>query len=166
MNKKSVQWKELLEETDDQLKILRILKRPTYVMNILFSDQGIYLSKRCQKNKEMYNVWQVLGEKVELEESSVQVTIRETKEETGLQIGKEELTYLFNDPKFNCDVYATKLTHNQRLEHTEPEKQGPWKLFNWKEYEKMALEKSTTPTYTTYIREILKSIHDEQPSYN
>ena len=97
-------------------------------MNILFNNQEIYLSKKCQKNKEMYNLWQVSGGKVELGESSVQATIRETKEETGLQVEKEELTYLFNDPKFNCDIYATKLTHNLRLKHTEPEKQGPWKL--------------------------------------
>ena len=52
---------------------MKILKRPTYVMNILYNNQGVYLSKRCDKNKEMYNQWQVPG-------------------------GKVEFNYLFNDP--------------------------------------------------------------------
>ena len=99
-------------------------------MNILYQDNGIYLSKRCQKDKEMYNLWQVPGGKVELGESSIQAVLRETQEETGIKLKKEELTYLFNDPNFNCDIYATKLISKQKLEHTEPDKQELWELFS------------------------------------
>ncbi|PKB98398.1 hypothetical protein RhiirA5_431441 [Rhizophagus irregularis] len=34
--------------------------------------------------------------------------LRETKEVTGVDIRKNECTFLFNDPAFNCDVYLTK----------------------------------------------------------
>src|SRR6266496_5961659 len=103
----------------------------------------------------MYNLWQVSGGKVELGKSSVQAVIRETHEETGIQVERKSLTYLFNDPKFKCDVYTTKLTSELNLRQTEPEKQGPWKLFTWEQYEFMATERQTTPTHTTYIQEIL-----------
>ncbi|GES91988.1 retroviral-like aspartic protease 1 [Rhizophagus clarus] len=162
---KSVKWKEPLEEFKENEPVKQILKRPTYVMNILYQDNGIYLSKRCQKNKEMYNLWQVPGGKVELGESSIQAVLRETQEETGIKLKKEELTYLFNDPNFNCDIYATKLISNQKLEHTEPDKQGPWELFSWDNYKEMANQKLITPTHVTYIEEILKSLVKEKSTY-
>ena len=63
----------------------------------------------------MYNLWQVAGGKVEKGESSLQAVLRETKEETGLDLAKEDCMFLFNDPEFNCDVYATKLPDQQEL---------------------------------------------------
>ncbi|GBB90721.1 hypothetical protein RclHR1_17780008 [Rhizophagus clarus] len=44
---KSVKWKEPLEEFKENEPVKQILKRPTYVINILYQDNGIYLSKRC-----------------------------------------------------------------------------------------------------------------------
>ena len=148
----------------------RILRRPTYVLNIIYVDngkwgKGIYLSKRIQKNKEMYNLWQSPGGKVERGESSVQATIRETLEETGIKLEEEELTFLFNDPNFNCDVYITELALEQEPQHTEPHKQGPWELFTMKEYQQMALQKRTTPTHTEYLGEILQSINASENAY-
>ena len=46
-------------------------------------------------------MWQVPGGKVDKGESSIQATIRETLEETGISLKKEDLTYLLNDPKYN-----------------------------------------------------------------
>ncbi|GES92750.1 8-oxo-dGTP diphosphatase MutT [Rhizophagus clarus] len=145
---KSVKWKEPLEEFKEN--------EP---------NNGIYLSKRCQKNKEMYNLWQVPGGKVELGESSIQAVLKETQKETGIKLKKEELTYLFNDPNFNCDIYATKLISNQKLKHTEPDKQGPWELFSWDNYKEMANQELTTLTHVTYIEEILKSLVKEKSTY-
>ncbi|GBC00604.1 hypothetical protein RclHR1_03900021 [Rhizophagus clarus] len=162
---KSVKWKEPLEEFKKNEPVKQILKRSTYVMNILYQDNGIYLSKRCQKNKEMYNLWQIPGGKVELGESSIQAVLRKTQKETAIKLKKEELTYLFNDPNFNCDIYATKLISNQKLEHTESDKQGPWELFNWDNYKEMANQELTTPTHITYIEEILKSLVKEKSTY-
>jgi ADP-ribose pyrophosphatase YjhB (NUDIX family)/predicted aspartyl protease len=156
---------EIREINNNEEKNITILKRPTYVMNILYSDMGIYLSKRCQPSKEMYNLWQVPGGKVERGESSIQAVIRETQEETGIKIEKENLIYLFNDPKFNCDVYATKLASNEELLNTEPEKQGPWVFTKWEKYDQMAKEKLTTPTHVIYREEILKVLREGNPTY-
>ena len=141
---------------------IEFLNRPTYVMNILYTDQGIYLSKRIQPNKEMYKMWQVPGGKVEKEETSKQATLRETLEETGIMLNGEDLKYLFNDPEYNCDVYATKLLPDQVPQQTEPTKQGPWNIFALKEYQKLAQNERTTPTHTKYINEIIKDLTEEE----
>jgi len=114
------------------------LKRPAFVLNILYNNNGIYLSKRLQTNKEMYDMWKVPGGKVDKGESSTQATIRETLEETGISLKKEDLTYLLNDPKYNCDVYITKLLPDQVPQRTEPEKHGAWKLFSIDDYKNLA----------------------------
>ena len=134
-------------------------------MNILYNNIGIYLSKRIQVQKEMYNMWQAPGGKIERGESSVQVAIRETEEEIGIQLSEKDLIYLFNDPTYNCDVYITKVYSNQKPKHTEPEKQGPWKHISFEQYEKMAKQKLTTPTHTSYIQEIMKSLLAEESAY-
>ena len=73
----------------------------------------------------MYDLWQSPGGKVEKGETSAQAAIRETFEETDLQIREEEMGYLLNDPNFNCDVYITKLNEGQIPQRTEPTKHGP-----------------------------------------
>jgi 8-oxo-dGTP pyrophosphatase MutT (NUDIX family) len=80
------------------------MKRPTFVLNVLYNNHGIFLSKRLQKDKPMFNLWQVAGGKVEKGESSLQAVLRETKEETGLQLSSNDCVLLINDPEFNCDV--------------------------------------------------------------
>ncbi|PKK55224.1 hypothetical protein RhiirC2_803042, partial [Rhizophagus irregularis] len=134
----NVNWKDPLEEIRPIEKPIQLLKRPTYVLNILYNNFGIYLSKRLQKNKTMYNLWQVAGGKVENRESSLQAVLRETKEETALDIKKDECVFLFNDPAFNCDVYLTKVPDYQELQRTKPEKQGAWTITSFEQFQFMA----------------------------
>ena len=134
-------------------------------MNIIYNDKGIYLSRRIQKNKDMYNMWQVPEGKVEEGESSIQATLRETLEETGIPLNGEDLTFLFNDSKYNCDVYIAKLLSSQLPKHTELTKQGPWKLVSVKEYKNLAQQKLTTPTHTGYVDEILENLTTEKLIY-
>ncbi|CAB5180908.1 unnamed protein product [Rhizophagus irregularis] len=87
---------------------------------------------RDLRNVDCYNCGrkghQVAGGKVENHEFSLQAVLRETKEETALDIKKDECVFLFNDPAFNCDVYLTKVPDYQELQRTEPEKQGAWTI--------------------------------------
>ena len=55
-----------------------IPEEPNYVMNILFNDYGVYLSQRIQPEKEMYNLLQAPGGKVEESEDSIGAAWRET----------------------------------------------------------------------------------------
>ncbi|GBC36137.2 retroviral-like aspartic protease 1 [Rhizophagus irregularis DAOM 181602=DAOM 197198] len=48
---KRVNWKDPLKEIRLIEKPIQLLKRPTYVLNVLYNNFGIYLSKRLQKNK-------------------------------------------------------------------------------------------------------------------
>jgi len=120
------------------------------VLNIIYiideyNNVKIYLSKRIQKDKEMYNMWQSPGGKVEKGESSIQAVRRETLEETGIHLEEEDVTYLLNDPNFNCDVYFTLLDEEQIPKTTKPQKQSAWKLFDLEKYKQLAQERKTTP---------------------
>src|SRR5947207_12731419 len=107
--RKKVIWKGPLEEVRIIEKIEENMKEPKYVLNILYNDRGVYLSERIQENKEMCGLWQSPGGKVEEDETSEEAVLRETVEETDIELKLQDLTYLFNDPHFNCDVYMTKL---------------------------------------------------------
>ena len=110
--RKKVTWKDPLEEVRIIEKIEENMKEPKYVLNILYNDRGVYLSERIQENKEMCGLWQSPGGKVEEGETSEEAVLRETAEETDIELKLQDLTYLFNDPHFNCDVYLTKLQKN------------------------------------------------------
>jgi hypothetical protein len=64
-----VQWKEPFEEVHQIENPKQLLKRPTYIINIIYNNHEIYLSKRLQSEKPMYNLWQIVCRKVEKEES-------------------------------------------------------------------------------------------------
>ena len=106
-------------------------------------------------------MWQVPGGKVEEGESSIQVVLQETAEETGISLSKKDLTFLFNDSTYNCDVYNTKLLPKQIPQHMEPEKQEPWELFTEKGYQQLAKQKKTTFTHIKYLDEIVNSFNNK-----
>ena len=106
----------------------------------------------------MYGMWQSPGGKVEGNENPMKAAVRETEEETGIKVKKEDLEYLFNDPEFNCNVYATKIPKGTKLQQTEEDKNGPWIRISFLKYEEIARQGKTTPTHTTFINEILDRI--------
>jgi len=63
-------------------------------------------------------------------------------------------------------VYLTYLETTQRPQWTEPEKQGPWKLFTREQYDQMAGDGITTPTHTSYIIQILRNMDWEYKPKN
>ncbi|GBC12969.1 hypothetical protein GLOIN_2v1772369 [Rhizophagus irregularis DAOM 181602=DAOM 197198] len=151
---KRVNWKDPLEEIRPIKKPIQLLKRPIYVLNILYNNFGIYLSKRLQRDKTIYNLWQVAEGKVENRESSLQAVLKETKEETALDIEKDKCVFLFNDLAFNCDVYLTKVPDYQELQQTEPEKQGAWTITSFEQFK-----------LVNYCNNILNQLIKEEPAY-
>ena len=105
-------------------------------------------------------MWQSPGGKVEEGETSEEAALRETEEETELKLNLLDLTYLFNDPTYDCDIYMTRLKANQIPQHTEIDKQGPWTHFAFEYYQQYATKGKTTPTHTTYTNEILSLLTD------
>ena len=100
------------EEDDDNEKTE---PNPEFVLIIIYDNQGVYLSKRINKRKVMYNLLQTPCGKVERNEHSMEAILRETLEEAGVNLRVMDVEYLFNDPKFNCDVYMSKLPEDQEM---------------------------------------------------
>ena len=88
----------------------------------------------------------------------MEAALRELEKETGLVTEPENFKFLFNDPNYNCDVYTLKVHPNIELDLMKPNKNGEWKKFSFKTYERMVREGCTTPTHTTYIELILHRI--------
>ncbi len=83
------------------------------------------------KKKSMQHLWQsVCGSIKDYDESSRHAAAREVLEEIGLEIILGDLQYLFNDPKYDCDMYKLKVYLRTELDHTELTKQEEWKHFS------------------------------------
>src|SRR2546430_2239925 len=50
-------------------------------------------------------LWQTVCGKSEANESSIETCKRETYEETGLNLPPRKMKFIFNDRKYDCDVY-------------------------------------------------------------
>src|SRR6266540_196826 len=104
----------------------------------------------------MQHLWQsVCGSVEDYDESSRHVVAREVLEETGLDVILRDLQYLFNNPKYDCDVYKLKVHLRTELDQTEPTKQGEWEHFSWDAYEKMVRDRRITPTHITHYDQII-----------
>lgn len=123
-----------------------IKEKPKYVLNILYCDDKIWISKRDKDLKVMPRLWQTVCGKTEQEDkNSKSACIRETQEETGIQLKENEPWFVFNDPEFNCDVYITKTQEIPR--HTEPEKMSEWIQVDFKQYQYLAESELMTKTH-------------------
>src|ERR1044072_3658387 len=98
----------------------------------------------------MYLKYQVLCEKVEKGETSLEAAQREAQEETNLRIPIKAFQYIGNDPAFNCDMYTVKLYEDEVPELTKPHNIMVWMYYSWNTWYKMAKENRTTPSLTTY----------------
>ncbi|HEY6437751.1 MAG TPA: NUDIX domain-containing protein, partial [Ignavibacteriaceae bacterium] len=134
---------------------------PKYVLNVIYNNKGIYLSRRNDPRKIMYNQWQSPGGKVEKGETSVEANLRETEEETGIKLKEENCIFIFNDPKYNCDVYVTKIEDNVYPQWTEPNKQGPWIHYTLNQYQDMARREETTSTHNYFHIQIVRNLDIE-----
>ena len=96
------------------------------------------MSRRSSTLIVMPNLWQTVCGKVEVGESAKETCIRETLEETGIQISYYRPQYIFNDAVFNCAVYITKLLPNEIPKRTESEKMSKWILVSQEKYKHLA----------------------------
>ena len=131
-------------------------KEPSYVLNVLCRDGKVWLSKR--KQKPMKGLLQVVTGKVEKKESSLDAVLRETEEETGLQIEEDRPQFLLNDPAYNTDIYITKLKRTEEPQLTEPTKMDKWKTYTVSEYTNKKNLEEVTPSLITYHQQICEQI--------
>src|ERR1044071_7897073 len=111
------------------------------------------------RSKEpMKEMLQIPCGKVESGESSWEAVIRETKEETGLEIWP---SYLLNDKFYNYDIYTYRLEDMEKPERTELEKNSPWYLYPFDQYKEKAEKGHTIPSYIKFAVTILEEIEEK-----
>ena len=78
-------------------------------MVTIYDEQGMRMSYQLKKGS-MQQLWQSVCESVEdFNKSSRHAIIRKILKKTGLKVILENLQYLFNDPKYDCDIYKLKV---------------------------------------------------------
>ena len=129
-------------------------RRSKFVLNILYNDYGVYLSKKY--SEEMKGLLQSFCEKVDEGETLIKAVWREIWGETDIDLDDKDYKFLFNDPKYNCDIYFSRLKPDVKPKRTELEKNSLWKCYSFDKYEKLTKENKTTPTHSRYIEYISK----------
>ena len=106
----------------------------------------------------MPGLWQTVCGKVEANESSIEACKRETTEETGLDLLSEKMKFIFNDRRYDCDVYVTKIRSDQQPKRTEPDKMSTWKPVTTEQYIDLAQLGVITDTHVRRYDQILEQI--------
>jgi ADP-ribose pyrophosphatase YjhB (NUDIX family) len=112
----------------------------------------------------MNKLLQTPGGKVDKGETALSAAIRETMEETLVELEPTDLKYIRNDPEFNCEIFIARTI--MYPEWTEPEKMTQWYPYDYEEYVKEAKAGRTTPSHTKFYREILGQIMVENIEAN
>src|ERR1044072_8749310 len=101
----------------------------------------------------MYLLYQIPRGKNEEEETTRQGAVRETFEETGINLKSRRLKFVVYDPKFDCNIYAYKIL-NVTPEQKEPDKMSAWCQYPWQSFKILKDRKKLTLSLITYYREI------------
>jgi 8-oxo-dGTP diphosphatase len=94
---------------------------------IVNNKKQLLVSKRLDPDKNGYGCYALAGGKLEDDETVFQCAIRESKEETGLDIEPKGIFHTWMDSGGNCTsifVNAKALTYT--VKNTEPDKHSPW----------------------------------------
>src|ERR1700752_5238672 len=130
-----------------------------YVTGLPDSGSSIWISKRINPNKSMFNKFGTIGGKVEPDETQEQTLRREALEEAGVDI--QELYYLNTKEYTKKEEYLPKrrIVHtyiikiNQVPERREPQNMGEWQQIKWKELKESPILGSLEEYYKFRKRE-------------
>nr|CAG8584832.1 13358_t:CDS:2 [Entrophospora candida] len=146
---------EYLEEEKEYKKPKHDGKR--FVIIILKDEDGCWISKRTNKKKPYYKLWQFPGGKVEEYETYKEGAIRELQEETGIKRDKKELEYIFTDryEGITCQIFMIRL-YKEKPQHLEKEKMTEWRKIENKELESYKMTPSIEKNKDLIIKELNK----------
>jgi deoxyadenosine/deoxycytidine kinase/8-oxo-dGTP pyrophosphatase MutT (NUDIX family) len=102
-----------------------------YVINILYRKDKIYLSRRTNQSKSYNTYYQAPGGKIGYKETAIEACIRETLEETGLQLDETRIQHVLTDKgawkeEWTCYLFMTKLKDNEEPTVREPQNNDEW----------------------------------------
>lgn len=105
---------------------------------IIIAENKVLLGHRCKKMKDTGGIyepdtWTLPGGKQEFNETMYECAIRETKEETNLDISDVELFYAEDDISYDrhfITLYMLTNTFKNQVKVMEPLKINEWKWFD------------------------------------
>ena len=103
-----------------------VSRRTKYMMAFIYNAYGPWMLVRTDRRKEMYGLHQSSGGVVETKDSnSLEATLRELREETGLRIHQSKAKWIGYNPRFDYDVYSIELDIGENPNWTKQDKMGP-----------------------------------------
>jgi 8-oxo-dGTP pyrophosphatase MutT (NUDIX family) len=130
-----------------------------YVAGLLYTKEGnVYLSRRENRSKPYWKSYQSTGGDIENNEIPEQTCIRKIWEESGIQIGEEQIKYIGqyeeNEIRRTCDLYMIKIGGFQK-----PKPMGVMRNTTWYEMTgKQMYERRLIPVYEHFKKEILEEL--------
>ena len=112
------------------------------VIIVTTKGEHFFLSKRLDKRKPFFNMWQCPGGSVDQGEDNVTAACRELEEEMGISIFPTDLNYISqrvrtyrNGVKYLAINYHYEIPEHVYPEQTEPHKSSEWEPFTLDEME-------------------------------
>lgn len=100
-------------------------------------EPKIMLAKRLAPCKTFVGYWAAAGGKVDSDECAISAAQRETQEETGMKIARDQfkLVDCFVEDDFRCFLFEVHLPLHRfnEIKNTEPDKHTPWEIFTVQE---------------------------------
>ncbi len=87
--------------------------------------------------------------------NSLEVALRELREETGLRIYQSRPKWIDHDLKYDCNVYFIELDIGENPSWTEQDKMKLWGIIPWDMYINMVASRLLTPTHSTHTEMFL-----------
>nr|CAG8539924.1 1507_t:CDS:2 [Entrophospora candida] len=159
---------EEISQTDEKLERMENEEKhkgKSFVIIILWDDEGTWISRRENMNKVYYGLYQYPGGGKEDNESFKEAAIRELEEETGIERNIEDLEYVTthkwknNGQECKTKVYLVRLFRiiGERPEVREPNNIKEWIKIDYKNLRHYKM----TPTIEYDKEKIIKSLEKE-----
>nr|CAG8573536.1 12153_t:CDS:2 [Entrophospora candida] len=159
---------EEISQTDEKLERMENEEKHkgrSFVIIILWDDEGTWISRRENMNKVYYGLYQYPGGGKEDGESFKEAAIRELEEETGIERNIEDLEYVTthkwknNGQECKTKVYLVRLFRiiGERPEVREPNNIKEWIKIDYKDLRHYKM----TPTIEYDKEKIIKSLEKE-----
>src|SRR5271170_539932 len=165
-DQESKEYSQYINKTANRLILIFNQQIQHFVLNVLYRRNKVYLLRRLDQPMEYYMYYQVPGGRLEYKETIEKACIRETLEETGIELTIERIEHVKTDKEETrtCELFMIQLYENE-----EPNQCEPMKNTKWVPYTIRKLFKNPTiiltPTLQKYSNQIITQVNERKHNY-